>query len=129
VDITKGEKQMTKQELIKMAGNEDQAEYAISVLLKNVKPEFVRICMKNELERVKEEIKKYMAQGYIVIGNEHYRVDWGKPERPFQNRKPGWGFHITPEEEKILNEGKQKCRDAEFLIYEQNRLNSWLYHN
>lgn len=120
---------MTKQELIKMAGNEEQAEYAMLILLKNVKPEFVRMCMKNELEEVETKIKEYEGLGYIVYYNQHYSVNWCKPEEPFKDREPGWGFHLTPEEEAKLDAGNAKCREADFLLQQRNRLNSWLYHN
>ena len=120
---------MTKQELIKMAGNEDQAEYAMRILLKNVKSEFVRMCLKSELQDIENEIKEYEKQGYIYYANQGFHIDWTKPEENFKDREPGWGFYLTKEEQAEIDEGREKCRIANNLLLERNRINTLLYHN
>ena len=37
---------MTKQELIEMTGSEEQANYTVQIILKQLKPEFVRQCVR-----------------------------------------------------------------------------------
>lgn len=120
---------MTKQELIKMAGSEDQAEYAMLILLKNVKPEFVKMCIYAELQEAEAQIKEYEKSGHIVYINQHYSVNWCKPDEPFKDREAGWGFRLTPEEKAQHEAGEAECRKADRLLQAYNRLNTWLYHN
>ena len=44
---------MTKQELIKMTGSEEQADYAMEILLRNCKKAFVRMAIQAELNEIK----------------------------------------------------------------------------
>lgn len=117
---------MTKQEFIKMAGNEDQAEYAMMILLKNIKPEFMRMCMDLELKEVEIKIKKYEELGYIYYCNQHYSVNWCKPDEPFKDREVGWKWNITDEERYQIEKCEDMCRDAERLLQKRNRINTWL---
>ena len=43
---------MTKQELIKMTGSEEQAAYAMEILLKNCKKPFVEMAIRAELKEI-----------------------------------------------------------------------------
>lgn len=120
---------MTKQELIKMVGNEDRAEAAMMILLKNVKFDFIRMCLKSELQDIENEIKEYEKQGYIYYANQHHHIDWTKPEERFKDREPGWGFYLTKEEQAEIDAGREKCRIANNLLLERNRISTILYHD
>ena len=47
---------MTKQELIKMTGSEEQAAYAMEILLRNCKKDFVRLAIQAELNKIESQI-------------------------------------------------------------------------
>ena len=127
--VRKERKKMTKQELIKMVGNEDRAEAAMMILLKNVKFDFIRMCLKSELQDIENEIKEYEKQGYIYYANQHHHIDWTKPEERFKDREPGWGFYLTKEEQAEIDAGREKCRIANNLLLERNRISTILYHD
>ena len=74
----KEEQDMTKQELIKMVGSEVQADYALEIILKNLKPSFIRTVVQTELNEVDREINTMEMAGYIVTANGQKRVNWGK---------------------------------------------------
>ena len=69
---------MTKQELIEMVGNEEQVNYALEIVLKNLQPGFIRTVVNLELKAIGEEIQKMKDAGFIVTNNGHDRVNWGK---------------------------------------------------
>ena len=68
---------MTKQELIKMTGNEEQADYAMEILLKNCKKAFVEMAIRAELNEIEREIKAFEEEGILVKCNSSYHVNWG----------------------------------------------------
>lgn len=120
---------MTKQELIKMVGNEDRAEYALNILLKNLKPQFIKMCVENELKEVESKIKEYQEKGYIWLNNGTYAVNWCKPDKQFESRGEGWGWTLTEEEQAFLDKEREECGKADYLIKTRNMLNTILYHN
>ena len=68
---------MTKQELIKMTGSEEQADYAMEILLRNCKKAFVRMAIQAELDEIEREVKAFEQEGILVKCNSSYHVNWG----------------------------------------------------
>lgn len=56
---------MTREDLVKMVGNEDQANYAIDFILGNITGEFVKNVLKVELKKVETEIKALVEEDVI----------------------------------------------------------------
>ena len=110
---------MTKIELIQMTGSEEQATYAMHILLNNVKPEFVRMAIKAELASINNEIVGLEAEGYICRANGDYHVNWCKAEH-----LNGW--HLTAEQEAAYEAAYAKCQQADHLLYRRNRTASLL---
>ena len=94
---------MTKQELIKMTGSEEQAAYAMEILLKNCKKAFVEMTIRAELNEIEREVKAFVQEGILVKCNSSYHVNWGEEQKA--------------ESEAIEN----RCRDASALLYRRNR--------
>ena len=92
---------MTKQELIKMTGNEEQADFAMEILLKNCKEAFVRMAIQAELKEIEKQVKAFKEEGVLVMPNGSYRVNWGAPNR-------------------------ERCYEADALLYRRNRTISLL---
>lgn len=55
---------MTKQELIKMMGNEDKANWAMERILESVKPDFVLMVLKNVAKDAKKKYTDREESGY-----------------------------------------------------------------
>lgn len=108
---------MTKQELIQMCGTEEQANYAMEILIKNVKVDFVKMAIKAEISETKNQIKKLKDLGFIYSSNGTLHVNWGKADELN-------GFNLSDEEEKRYEEASQKCHEADSLLYRNNRLTS-----
>ncbi len=111
---------MTKQELIQMTGSEEQAAYAMEILLKNCKEAFVKMAIQAELKRIEDEIKALKEEGIIYAANHSYSVDWGAPARVFGN-EPGAYWSATEEQKAEAERLEERCRDAEALLYTRNR--------
>ena len=111
---------MTKQELIQMTGSEEQAAYAMEILLKNCKEAFVKMAIQAEMKRIEEEIRALKEEGIIYEANHSYSVDWGAPERVFGN-EPGAYWSATDEQKAEAERLEERCRDAETLLYTRNR--------
>ena len=111
---------MTKQELIQMTGSEEQAAYAMEILLKNCKEVFVKMAIQAELKRIEEEIRAFKEEGIIYEANHSYSVDWGAPARVFGN-EPGAYWSATEEQKAEAERLEERCRDAETLLYTRNR--------
>lgn len=111
---------MTKQELIKMTGSEEQAEYAMNILLKNCKESFIKMTIKAELAEIDEQIEAFKADGIIATANGFNSVNWGAADAPFGN-EPG-AFWTATEEQKAQAEAiEERCREADRLLYRRNR--------
>lgn len=114
---------MKFEELVEiMNGKEDNAKFAMSIVLENVKKDFVVSCIKAKLSSVEEEIKAFEENDYIYYANQHYSVNWSKPNHIFEGKEAGWLWEATEEEKKIYQEAEDKCRQAERLLYLRNRL-------
>ena len=92
---------MTKQELIKMTGSEEQAAYAMEILLKNCKKPFVEMAIRAELNEIEKQAKAFEEEGVLVRPNGTYCVNWGAPNR-------------------------ERCYEADALLYRRNRTVSLL---
>ena len=101
--IKKGAMEMTRKELVEMVGSEEQANYAMDIILKNLKSEFVRMCIKSEINQINEELASLEHQGIICTNNGTRNVDWN-PNR--------YGDDMTP------------AYDANALLYNLNRTTS-----
>lgn len=115
---------MTKQELIEMTGSEEQAEYAMNILLKNCKESFVRMAINAELAEIGKQIEAFKEEGTIVSANGSDRVNWGAADAPFGN-EPGAFWKATEEQQAQMQAQseaiEERCREAECLIYRRNR--------
>lgn len=98
----KGKKKMTKQELIEMTGSEEQATFAMEIILKNCKKEFAQMAIKGEVEEINEQIKAFKGDGYIVESNGMEVVNW---------------VHFNDD-----GMTDEKCFEADGLLYRKNRL-------
>ena len=116
---------MTKQELIKMTGSEEQAEYAMSILLKNCKESFVTMAIKAELAEIDEQIEALKADGIIETANGSDRVNWGAADAPF-GTEPGAFWNATEEQEAQAEAIQARCYEADSLLYRRNRTASLL---
>lgn len=60
---------MTREELIELVGDEDQADYALIVLLRQIKPGFLKSAISAELKEVEAAIEALRAEGIIRFCN------------------------------------------------------------
>jgi len=107
---------MTMNELIKMTGSEEQANYALKILLGSVKPAFVRSAIRAELDRIQKEIDALKAEGVICYYNSTYHVNW------YCEDLRGWD--MTEEQQEAYNTARRKCEEADALLYTRNRTES-----
>lgn len=110
---------MTRKELIEMCGSEDQANLAMEMLLKNVKPAFVVSSIRAEIAEAEATINEYKASGFIYTCNGMEHVAWGKANELC-------GLHLSEEEERQYTDACKKCNEAEALLYRRNRLVSMI---
>lgn len=108
---------MTKQELIRIMGSEEQAEYTLEIILKNLKPDFIRTVVQTELNEVDREINAMETDEYIVIANGQKHVNWGKAME-----LDGW--NLSEEQQAEYDEAYKKCAACDSLLYTRNRLTS-----
>ena len=80
---------MTKQELIKMTGSEEQADFAMEILLKNCKKAFVEMAIKAELNEIEKEVKAFEEEGILSRYNSTWHVNWAAPHRVFGDEPLG----------------------------------------
>ena len=116
---------MTKQELIKMTGSEEQADFAMEILLKNCKKAFVRMAIQAELNEIEWEVKAFEQEGILVKCNSSYHVNWGSAYKAFGD-EPGAAWHATVEQKAESEAIEKRCRDASALLYRRNRTISLL---
>lgn len=105
---------MTKQELIEMVGNEEQAAYALEIVLKNLQPGFIRTVVNLELKAIDEEIQKMKGAGFIVTNNGHDSVNWGKAMQ-----LNGW--NLSEEQQAEYDKAMDTCANCNSLLYKKNR--------
>ena len=111
---------MTKQELIKMTGSEEQAAYAMEILLKNCKKAFVEMAIRAELNEIEREIKAFEEEGILSNYNSTWHVNWAAPHRVFGD-EPCAAWHATEEQKAESEAIENRCRDASALLYRRNR--------
>ena len=110
---------MTKQELINMVGNEDQASYTMDLVLKNLQPAFIKSVVSLELKEINQEIQTMKDAGFIVTRNGHDSVNWGMAER-----LNGW--NLSEEQQAAYDAARSKCEVCSSLLYRKNRTTSLL---
>ena len=111
---------MTKQELIEMTGSEEQADFAMEILLRNCKESFVKMAIRAELNKIDSQIEAFKQEGIIYEANHSNSVDWGAPERVFGN-EPGAFWHATAEQKAEAERLEERCMEAAALLYRRNR--------
>lgn len=111
---------MTREELLTMCGSNDQTDYAIQLVLKNVKREFVVMCIKAELSEIQEEIDRLVGKGIICQVNGSYQVDWGVPERVYGD-EPGAAWKATEEQDAEHDRLQELCVTAQTVLWRRNR--------
>ena len=116
---------MTKQELIEMTGSEEQAAYAMEILLKNCKKPFVRMAIQAELSEIENKVKAFEEEGILYKCNSTYHIAWGAPHRVFGD-EPGAAWHVTEEQKANSEAIKKRCYEANALLYRRNRTISLL---
>ena len=87
---------MTKQELIEMVGSEEQADYAMAIILKNIKRDFVSLCIRAEVKEIETKLQAFIDEGVLYKANGSLHVNWGHKDT-------------------------SKCYDANALLYSRNR--------
>ena len=110
---------MTMQELIKMTGNEEQATFAIDILLNQIQPDFVKMAIRTELKVIESQITNAEKEGLIVKTNGIYAVNWRKEYEPL-NGETVW--NATEEQTKEMETIRDKLDKADVLLYRRNRI-------
>ena len=110
---------MTKNELNAMTGREELTDLAIELLLKQVKPDFIRSAVRAEAAEIEAELKELETQGWAVNRNNVWRANWSKAEE-----LNGW--NLTVEQEAAYDAAWTKCSDVEALSFRQRRVNALL---
>ncbi len=93
---------MTKEELIKMVGTEEQADYAIEIILSQVKKDFIKSAIKAKIAEVESRMNELETEDIIYTNNGTKYVNWNP------------------------NKDSDKQYEADSLIYTKNRLMSML---
>ncbi len=60
---------MTKEELVKMVGTEEQADYAMEIILSQVKKDFVKSAIKAKIAEVESRMNELEAEDIIYTAN------------------------------------------------------------
>lgn len=110
---------MTRKELTAMTGTVEQTDYAIEILLKHVKPAFIRSVIQAEAAEIDEQLNALEAQGWVWRANGFRNASWSKAEN-----LNGWD--LTPEQQAAYDEAYRKCSQVEALLYRYNRVTSML---
>ena len=114
---------MTKDELIKKVGCEEQANFALGLLLKQVKWPLVESAIRAELAEIKAKIEKEEADGFICHANGSLHVNWMKEDEPLD----GESLWTASEEKKALcDENRRRLDRCDALLHSLNRVSSLL---
>lgn len=105
---------MTMQELVNMVGSNEQADYAMEIILKSLKPNFVKSVVQAEIESIGRQIQSMKDEGFIVTTNGHDSVNWGKAES-----LNGW--NLSEEQQAAYDDARKKCEHCCDLLYKRNR--------
>ncbi|MGN0999734.1 MAG: hypothetical protein ACI4PO_09300 [Faecousia sp.] len=110
---------MTINEMTERFGSEENADYVTGILIKNVKPDFIRLALRAEVAEIEAELKTMEQDGWIYSCNGTRHVNWAKADK-----LNGW--NLPPEQEAAYDEARKKCNDASALLYRLNRTTSML---
>ena len=110
---------MTRQEILKMTGNEEQATFAIDILLNQIQPDFVKMAIRAEIKAVEAQIANAEKDGLIVKTNGIYAVNRRKEYEPL-NGETVW--NATDEQIKEMETIRDKLDKADILLYRRNRI-------
>ena len=110
---------MTRKELTTMTGSVEQTDFAIEILLKHVKRDFVCSVIRAEAAEINEQLNALEAEGWVWRANGFRNASWSKAEK-----LNGWD--LTPEQEAAYDEAYRKCSEVEALLYQYNRVTSLL---
>lgn len=102
---------MTKQELIKMTGNEEQANFAMLVIMESMDGKTVRKIFQDKIRNIDAQLDQLKEEGYVYEANGSYEVNWIAPSD---------NEDVSPD----VHEKKQM--EAQGLIYDRNRTVSLL---
>ena len=111
---------MTKQELTKMTGSEEQAAYAMEILLKNCKKAFVEMAIRAELNEIEREVKAFEEEGILSRYNSTWHVNWCAVNRVYGD-EPGAAWHATAKQQAEADAIEKRCYEANALLYRRNR--------
>lgn len=111
---------MTREEMIDLCGNKEQADFAEQIVLKNVTRNFVQMCINAELGELNNEIALYVADGIIYKSNGSYQVNWSASDKVYGD-EPGAAWKATEEQKAEAEQIEKKCADAAELLYRRNR--------
>lgn len=114
---------MTREELVAMVGNDAQADLALTLLLKSVKRSFLESVIRQELRELDSAIDEYRAAGIIYNCNGSDHVAWNKEFEPYEREN----VTVWNAPDRIVAEGealRQKCQEADTLLYRRNRVTS-----
>lgn len=116
---------MTRKELIEMTGSEEQAAYALDILLKGIKAPFLRMAIQAELGEIDSEISGLEAEGLIVKTNGTLSVNWQAEDAVFGS-EPGAFWSATEEQRQEAERIREHLQKADALLYRRNRTVSLL---
>ena len=116
---------MTKEELVEMTGSEEQAAFAMEILLRNCKKPFVRMAIRAELAAIEDQAKALEKEGILYKNNGSYHVAWGAAHKVYGD-EPGAAWHATKEQKAQAEAFENRCREAEALLYTRSRTISLL---
>ena len=108
---------MTRKELTAMTGTVEQTDFAIELLLKHVKPDFIRGVVRAEAAEIEAELKALEAQGWAIRVRNSWSANWAAAEK-----LNGW--NLTEEQEAAYDAAWEACSKVEGLTYRLNRVTS-----
>ena len=108
---------MTREELDAITGSTAQTDLVIDLLLKQVKPAFIRSIVRAEAVEVNKQLLTLTKEGWACWTNGHIDANWGQAEKLN-------GLRLTPEQEAAYEAAADKCCEVERLSYYRNRLTS-----
>lgn len=116
---------MTRQELVEMVGNEDQANLALELLLKSVRPAMIKTIIHAEIESVNKKLDEYREADFVSHYNGSDHVNWMMENKPYEDA--GCTVFNAPVSVNAQSEFNRKlCEEAEALLYSRNRLTSMI---
>lgn len=67
---------MTKTELIEMVGSEEQADYAMEIILNQLKKDFIKNAIKSKLTDTENKMAELETEDIIYTENGTKKVNW-----------------------------------------------------